>query len=126
MTFQHTHTHTHQCCSTTGAVVLKRSIECSALAWEQPWVECLTKDVQFRWLIQLSLSLSLPYIIQMRMTYDAVLFGDVKAINSPSSLGECCSAHVDFMQVCNPPPQFSRLGPALLCVALRKWYFFLF
>jgi O-acetyl-ADP-ribose deacetylase (regulator of RNase III) len=43
----------------------------------------------------------MPYsrsAVQMRTAYDAVLYGNVEAINSPSSLGDCCTSHTSLCQ----------------------------
>ncbi|CAI8049175.1 hypothetical protein GBAR_LOCUS27071 [Geodia barretti] len=43
----------------------------------------------------------MPYsrsAIQMRTAYDAVMYGNVEAINSPSSLGDSCTSHTSLCQ----------------------------
>jgi hypothetical protein len=34
----------------------------------------------------------------MRTAYDAVMYGNVEAINSPSSLGDSCTSHTSLCQ----------------------------
>lgn len=37
--------------------------------------------------------------IQMRVAYEAVIFGNVEAINQPQGLSDCCSHHVFLYKV---------------------------
>ena len=37
----------------------------------------------------------------MRTAYEAVMFGNIEAINSPPSLKECCTGHVNLAKVYN-------------------------
>ena len=41
--------------------------------------------------------------IQMRVAYEAVMFGDVEPINSPLGLSDCCSHHVHLYKVSHEP-----------------------
>lgn len=44
----------------------------------------------------------MPYLkcaVQMRTAYDAVVLKEAEAINKPSDLAECCSAHVKLVRV---------------------------
>lgn len=52
--------------------------------------------------------------IQMRVAYEAVMFGDVEAINRPPGLGDACSHHFFLTRVSVPwcaasisPPHFN-------------------
>ena len=37
--------------------------------------------------------------VQMRVAYEAVMFGNVEAINKPTALRDCCSHHVYLYKV---------------------------
>lgn len=62
-------------------------------------------------------------LVQMRTAYDAVLYGKVEAINSPSSLGDCCTSHVDLCQVFQIIPSLLPLQTHQLmqCLVPAGW-----
>ena len=44
----------------------------------------------------------MPYLrcaVQMRTAFDAVIHKDVEDINRPTSLSQCCTSHVNLLQV---------------------------
>ena len=64
----------------------------------------------------------LLYSVQMRTAYDAVMYGNVEAINSPSSLGDSCTSHTSLCQVCVLQSQYNLMRVTVCCLAgWKRW-----